>query len=251
MASTLRLVVAACAALLFLARPGLALPASDQAELEIRGLPDDLPFTITATASELELVVDLAIEDDWHLYARDVGGGRPVAIEVTSGGAFAAAGALRAPGDARGEITGDARLVLPLQRVAKGTTIGATLSFQVCDALMCLMPMEVTLTGEVPPLDVLLVVAQRDETAERVGRIEGWLAARGFAVTVADYTLVTQEACDGADAIVADSNYFRRPGSSMAGVREFPRTDTPIVAVGFLGTELVEAHGVAMTSGYI
>jgi len=31
----------------------------------------------------------------------------------------------------------------------------------------------------------------------------------------------------------------------------FPRTDTPIVAVGFYGTELIEAHTVAMTSGYI
>ena len=37
----------------------------------------------------------------------------------------------------------------------------------------------------------------------------------------------------------------------MQHVQAFPRTDTPIVAVGFFGTELIERHGVAMTSGYI
>lgn len=236
-------------AVLLLAALALIAPAARaQAPLDVDGLPDDLPFALTATVSELEIVVEVELESDWHLYARDVGGGRPVAIEVTGGGAFAAAGALRARGDARGYISGDARLVLPLERVGKGTAIEATFAFQICDALMCLPPMRVTLAGQVPPLEVLLVVAARDE---RSARIEDWLRTRGFDVAVTTYPHATLEACDARDVVVADSDYFGRPGASLRGVRELPRTTTPIVGVGFLGTELIEAHGVALTSGYI
>jgi hypothetical protein len=44
---------------------------------------------------------------------------------------------------------------------------------------------------------------------------------------------------------------FGQGAKVRAQVLQFPRTHTPIVAVGFYGTELIEAHGVAMTSGYI
>ncbi|MFT4843608.1 MAG: hypothetical protein ACI90M_004088, partial [Candidatus Azotimanducaceae bacterium] len=43
-----------------------------------------------------------------------------------------------------------------------------------------------------------------------------------------------------------------REGASIRDfVLKFPQTVAPIVAVGFWGTELIEAHKVAMTSGYI
>ncbi len=53
------------------------------------------------------------------------------------------------------------------------------------------------------------------------------------------------------DVVVADSDVFQKHGVGMDVVERFPRTATPIVAVGFIGTQLCEAHGVAMTSGYI
>jgi hypothetical protein len=51
--------------------------------------------------------------------------------------------------------------------------------------------------------------------------------------------------------VLADSKLFGKGLKVRQRVREFPRTTSPIVAVGFYGTELIEAHGLAMTSGYI
>ncbi len=235
-------------------RPGVVhddaavLENDEESTLTVSGLPADAPLRVAARASEVQLVVEVALEPGWHLYARDVGGGRPVAVELLGDQPFIAAGPLDAPGDARGEIKGQARLVLPLRRVGSGREIEATFSLQVCDALECLTPLNLTLEGEVAPPRVLLVVAEEGERAERIA---GWLRARGFAVTVTRYAEVRREQCDHHDVVVADSDYFGRPGVRSEFAREFPRTSTPIVAVGFLGTELVEAHGLAMTSGYI
>jgi hypothetical protein len=230
---------------------GLALltgPLSAQTPLDVTGLSETAPLTVTASATESELIVDVALESEWHLYGRDVGGGRPVSVAIDEGGAFAAAGPLDCPMDERGEIAGNARLVLPIERIAPGTGLHAVFSLQVCDALQCLEPMQVELSGDVAPVSLLLVVAERDDRAQR---IEEWLRSRDFEVDVATYADVTLEACDASDVVVADSDYFGRHGVDRELMRAFPRTSAPIVAVGFIGTELVEAHGVAMTSGYI
>lgn len=225
-----------------------AIPASAQTPLETSGLPDGAPLAVTASATGSVLLIDLAIEDEWHAYARDVGGGQPVTVRVEAACDFAAAGALAAPGDENGKLEGAVRLRLPLEGAGEGRELRATLELQVCDALECLPPMTVEIEGEVERLSVLLVVAAEDE---RAGRISGWLRERGFATDVALYESVTAEACDAHDVVVADSDVFRKHGVGLGVVRGFPRTETPIVAVGFLGTELVEGHGVAMTSGYI
>ena len=99
------------------------------------------------------------------------------------------------------------------------------------------------------PLSVLVVVDQKDARSERITE---FLKQGGMAPVVTTYEKVTMRACDAADVVLADSKVFREntPGS-IQRVRNFPRTSSPIVAVGYLGTELIEGQGIAMTSGYI
>ena len=222
--------------------------APAQSDLTVAGLGRDLPLKVTTSATERVLLVDLILDEEWHAYARDVGGGRPVELGVDAGCDFAAAGPTVLPETVGARLEGTVRLRLPLERTGEGDELRATLSIQVCDALECLVPMTLTLSGEVKPLGVLLVVA---EPGARTERIAGWLDGRGFAVDVATYADVTLAACDAHDVVLADSNVFQAHGVDRKTIQRFPRTATPVVAVGFIGTELVEAHGVAMTSGYI
>jgi hypothetical protein len=222
--------------------------APAQSDLIVAGLGRDLPLKVTASATERVLLVDLILDEEWHAYARDVGGGRPVGLSLDSGCDFVAAGPLRLPETDGAKLEGAVRLRLPLEHIGQDAELRATLAIQVCDALECLTPMTLTLSGEVKPLGVLLVVAA---PGERTDRISGWLEARGFTVDVATYVDVTLAACDRHDVVLADSDVFRAHGVDGKTIQRFPRTATPVVAVGFLGTQLVEAHGVAMTSGYI
>lgn len=238
-------------ALLILCASACVAPAAlAQTPLAVDGVPDDAPFTASASATPRVLIVDLTFEPQWHAYARDVGGGQPVALELSDDAAFAAAGALALPEAPDGKLMGAVRLRLPIESLEDGAelAIDATLDLQVCDALECLAPMSLRITGEVEVLDVLLVSPME---GERAARIAGWIKSRGFEVTPTTYADVTSELCDAADVVLADSDLFRNNGGALGGARGFPRTETPIVAVGFLGTELVEAHDVAMTSGYI
>lgn len=229
---------------------GLTAVASAQTRLKVTGLPPDAPFSISASATDRQLTLDLIVDAGWHLYSRDVGGGQPIAVEV--GGDFQASGALVAPEDPRGYVTGLARLTLPIEVAGSGASgpfeLSAQVQLQVCDELECLAPMTVTLEGDVEALRVLLVVAEEDEHA---ARIEAWLGGRGFAATVTTYTEVTAELCDASDVVLADSKTFRSAGVKSAVINAFPKTEAPLITVGFNGTRLVEAHGLAMTSGYI
>jgi hypothetical protein len=108
--------------------------------------------------------------------------------------------------------------------------------------------MDVSLRGPIEPLRILLVVGVRDEHA---ARIEAFLRKRGFAPSVTTYAEVDLKSCDAHDVVLADSKLFRENRGALKHALEFPKTKSPIVAVGFLGTELIEAQGLAMTSGYI
>jgi hypothetical protein len=269
-------------ALCWIAVLAAAAIATAQSPLAVRGVPDDAPFAVTARATAARLTVELVLGSDWHAYSRDVGGGQPVGIEIDPDSGFAAAGALRACGeidgtgsplsaggrlrghagsgkpivshslgaadDGQGKLVGRVLLTLPLAASRSAERLRATLQLQVCDALQCLEPMTLEIEGPVGPLSVLLVAAARDA---RTGRIAGWLRGRGFAVTIDTYAEVSAEACEAHDLVIADSDVFRKHGVGLDLVHRFPRTSAPLLAVGFLGTELVEAHGVAMTSGYI
>ncbi len=217
-----------------------------QSPLKVTGLPEDAPLKISATATSSEIVVEVQIQPEWHMYGRDTGSGQPVTLKLGDGAHFAAVGSLRVPMNAAGEVAGSQRLVQAISRVAPGNAVQASLRFQVCDAMMCLEPMEISLNGEVAALKVLLVV---DEKGERSQRIADWLAKRGFAQTVTTYAEVSSELCDASDVVIADSRLFRK--GKRVDPESFPRTKTPVVAVGLNGTRLIEAHGLAMTSGYI
>jgi hypothetical protein len=63
---------------------------------------------------------------------------------------------------------------------------------------------------------------------------------------------VTKRTCDTHDVVLADSKLFRiGEAGSIQRAHGFPETTSPIVAVGFLGTKLIEGQRIAMASGYI
>jgi len=217
-------------------------------DVEVSGVPDDAPYRVVASVDRARLVIDLAFEEGWHAYARDVGGGAPLELFATDAADGAHFGALRFPESDDGELAGNVRLVQWLTLPADESRVDATLSLTVCDALQCLNPTDIRLTATVAPLKLLVVVDTEDERARRIGE---FFAARGFGVEMTTYEAVTAEECDANDLVVADSKLYRAARGLRERVADFPRTRTPIVAVGLLGTELVKAHGLAMTSGYI
>ena len=52
----------------------LAAGLTAQTPLTLSGLPDGAPLTVTAKATDDQLIVELALEPEWHVYARDIGG---------------------------------------------------------------------------------------------------------------------------------------------------------------------------------
>jgi DsbC/DsbD-like thiol-disulfide interchange protein len=212
--------------------------------LTVSGMPDGAPLTVTASADDAALRVRVALEDGWHLYSRDVGGGQPVAIRLT-GGAFAEGGKLSLPGDAEGHITGKAELVLPLRRTGAGERLQASMSFMVCDPLQCLPPIALELTS---PFRVLLVAV---DDSERTQRIAAFLRERGIEPTVTTYADVTAAACDAHEVVIADSLTFDQQRAKKVDATKFPKTSSPVVAIGFLGTRVLQANKIAMACGYI
>lgn len=226
-------------------------PSSQPAALTVKGLPASAPLQVAAMLHGLQLQVRVTLQDGWHLYGRDTGGGQPVQIEIASGSAFAAVGALEAPMDEKGQITGIATLALPLQRVPAGAGLRATMKFMVCDALQCLPPMalELALPAAREKAPSVLLVAI--DESERTTRIAAFLAERGFRVDVTTYAKVQQVECDAHDVVLADSPTHGQLHGKLEDVKRFPATTSPIVAVGLLGTELLENQKVAMACGYI
>lgn len=221
--------------------------------LVVKGMPDDAPLVVAAShdGTTLRLVAD--IREGWHLYGRDVGGGQPVLVKLT-GGAFAAAGALRTPMDDKGLITGKATLELPLRRTGDGDALTATMAFMVCDALQCLPPIELELQGPAPaatPAAALRVLLVGVDDGERTQRIAGWLRERGFSPTVTTHASVTKELCDANDVVIADSPTFNQARKTKVQAEVFAQTKSPVVAVGYLGTRVLEANLVTMACGYI
>lgn len=209
--------------------------------------PEIEQVSLSAVATKDAVIVDLAIAEGWHAYARDVGGGMPFAIELATDCDFVVSGNLRLPEAHDGKVTGKARWQLPIKARGAGKDFRAVVTFQVCDELECLAPAEVELQSN-PPMSVLLVV---DTVDERSARIRKLLKERGIRSDVTTYAKVTAVTCDGHDVVLADSKLFRQGARVRDLVLKFPHTVAPIVAVGLWGTELVEAHKVAMTSGYI
>jgi hypothetical protein len=214
-------------------------PVSAQHELAVTGVPEDAPFVV---------VVDLDLQEGWHVYARDVGGGEPLTMSFARESGIRAVGELRLPPDEAGKLGGRVRIEQWIQGGDGAGRLSATLSFMVCDPLQCLPPVKLQLHGKITPLRVLLVSSSRDEHAKR---IQGFLEERRMKVTATTYEEVDTETCDSHDVVLAASKLFREDGKGGRKASSFPKTRTPIVAIGFLGTRLIENHGLAMTSGYI
>jgi hypothetical protein len=228
---------------------GTYAPAQETARpLTVTGLLPSAPLTIAAEATPSKLVLRVEIQPGWHLYGRDTGAGKVIELAILEGSSFQANGALSAPIDAKGEITGLAEITLPLERTAPGDSLRARFTFMACDPLLCLPPMEVLLANAPESPTVLLVAIKKDE---RSARIAAFLEARGFRPTVATYDSVTTAQCDAHDVVLADSPYFDQAKGARKHADRFPETTSPIVAVGFLGTVLLEAQKVAMACGYI
>lgn len=234
----------ACAILFFTssARAGV--------DLEISDVPNDAPFELKAVATATELIVDIKLEPEWHVYCRDVGGGQPVSLTTDISSRIIATGEMALPRSESGKLTGAVQIRLPIGLGVAGDSryLDGRLQLQVCDALMCLPPMEIRIRGEVPALQVLLVVGEEDD---RTARIVDWLESHGFAITTTTYADVDKADCDANDVVLADSNVFGKTKAGRDHVLGFPKSETPLIAVGFNGTSLVEAHEIAMTSGYI
>jgi len=221
-------------------------------KLAVSGLDDSAPLTMAATLDGERLKVQVVLQTGWHLYGKDNGNGQPVRIELLPGSAFAAAGPLQMPMDDKGEITGKAELVLPLRHTGAHAGLLARCSFMTCDALQCLPPMAVEISTA--PAALLVVV----ERGERADRIASFLTEHGFRTTVTTYDKVQAAECDASDVVIADSQTFNQlegkkgqRRDAIAAVDKFPLTRAPLVAVGFLGTQLLKAQKVSMSSGYV
>lgn len=228
-----------------------SLTAQATTKLVVRGLPDDPPLTLAVRHDGKSLRIGVDLQRGWHLYGRDVGGGQPVTVTIT-GGDFAADGPLQVPMDASGQVTGKAELTLPLRRTGTGNALAATMGFMVCDALQCLPPVELELKSveqdPQEPLRVLLVAVEEGERSQRIG---GFLREHGCVPTVTTWQKVTSELCDANDVVIADSLTFGAMRGRGVKAGDFPATRSPVVAVGFLGTDLLKARRIAMASGYI
>ncbi|MGK0299243.1 MAG: hypothetical protein ACI89X_000104 [Planctomycetota bacterium] len=222
--------------------------ASAVAQIPLRASDPEIDqVSLSAVTTKDAVIVDLVIAEGWHAYSRDVGGGMPLVIELAADCDFVATGKLKLPNAHGGKVTGKARWQLPIKARGAGRDFRAVLTFQVCDELECLAPAEVELQSA-PPMNVLLVVDAEDERSARITKL---LGERGIQSHVTTYAKVTTAACYSHDVVLADSKLFRQGARVRDLVLKFPQTVTPIVAVGLWGTELIEAHGIAMTSGYI
>lgn len=226
--------------------------AVGQTPLTIKGLSENAPLSLTASATSSRLLLDVTMKSEWHVYSRDVGGGQPVAISMAKKSGFKASGALVLPPSISGKLTNSFRLELPIQALDTKGLLQATFEFMACDPLACMPPMTVEISGEIPTQKRIKVLLAVDVEDDRSKRIVEFLNTNGFATTVKTYAAITKANSDAHDVILLDSKRF---GSSTRNARKdvlaFPKSETPMVAVGFLGTELIEAHGIAMTSGYI
>ncbi|MFT7620001.1 MAG: hypothetical protein ACI97A_003658 [Planctomycetota bacterium] len=226
--------------------------AASQTKLILKGLDDAAPLALTAAATESRLLIDVVMKPEWHLYAKDIGGGQPVAVIMAKDSGFVSAGELVIPKTGNGQLIKTFCLELPIRRKATGGQLKANFNFMACDPLMCMPPMSVEITGTVVGKASIKVLLAVDVEDERSKRIKNFLGENGLVATVRTYGAATQAECDAHDVVLFDSKRFRKTarGARQAAI-DFPKTKTPMVAVGFLGTELIEAHGLAMTSGYI
>ncbi len=220
---------------------------------EITGTaPESERLETTVWSTTTQLFIHVEIDKEWHIYAPGSKAGVPFSIEMQKESDFVVAGDIHVEQDEKGVVARSTTLRVPIKRSGTGNQLAFQFDYQACDALECDQPERLEFTGVVSrtsPKRILLVVDANDERAKRISTL---IKDTGMECVVHQYAEnLTQEICNSYDVIVTDCPGFRNSKDGFAAVKKFPKTDTPILASGFLGTELIENHQLAMTSGYI
>lgn len=212
----------------------------------------DGPVEAKAMATGDQVFITVTIEPEWHIYAPGSKAGVPFTVKMNDGSNFQLAGDIHVDQNEKGEVGGVATIRIPITSTGDGSKLDLLFDYQACDALECEEPVRLQFTGEVfdtSPRRVLLVVDANDERTQRISEL---ITGAGMECETHLYKdELSREVCDSFDVVVTDCPGFRNSKDGFAGVSKFPLTDTPIVAVGFLGTNLIENHKLALTSGYI
>lgn len=224
-------------------------PLRAQQPLEVLGRETDAPYKVQARIEAGVLRVQLDLDDGWHVYAADVGGGSPVRLSFAKDSGWLAKGPLQLPADDAGKLSGKVVLRQPLRPGKAGAPLRASLSLMACDPLQCLPPAELEIRPGKPGPKVLLLSS--DPALAATKRLRDLLQQRGMRVTSASYEGFDPKARDTHDVILAASQLFRQERGARKHLHRLQRSETPLVAVGFLGTILLEDQKYAITSGYI
>lgn len=205
-----------------------------------------------AAATIDQIFITVTIESEWHIYAPGSKAGVPLTVKMNEGSDFSLAGDIHVEQNEKGEVGGVATIRIPIERSGEGNKLDFDFDYQACDALECEEPVRLNFVGDVSnqgPRKVLLVVDANDERAQRISKL---ISDAGIDCETHLYKdELSREFCDSFDVVITDCPGFRNSRDGLAAVEKFPRTDTPIIAVGFLGTRLIENHKLALTSGYI
>lgn len=214
--------------------------------------PESERVESTAWTTNSQLFIHVAIENEWHIYAPGSKAGVPFAIKMMDESDFELNGEVHVVQDAKGVVSGNTTIRVPIKKKGDGNQLQFYFDYQACDALECNQPERLEFMGKVEqtgPQRVLLLV---DADNERAQRIKTLIEDSGIQCTVKPYADdLTSNLLDAFDVVVTDCPGFRNSRSGLDAVKDFPKTQTPILASGFLGTQLIENHQLAMTSGYI
>ena len=75
------------------------------------------------------------------------------------------------------------------------------------------------------------------EEGDRADRIAGMLKSEGFECTVRTFESEPDKGfCDQFDVVIGDCEGYQKSKSIAPFARDFPKTQTPIIAVGFMTT---------------
>lgn len=228
-----------------------------QTQLEPKNAPKKSPVKLSAYATENTLFVRVDLKENWHAYAPGSKAGMPVSLKFLEASDYQIAGELVVPQNEKGEVSGTAVFRVPIKRKEKkettdaGNHLAVKFVYQVCDGRVCLPPTTCEFSGEPSkgPVNVLLMVGKK---GERTDRITTMLKSQGFDCTTRTYeSKPDKKFCDRFDVVVVDSESHLQSKSIRELAREFPKTQTPMVAVGCIGREVMNSHRIAMASGYM
>lgn len=225
-----------------------------QTRLEPKGTSEKGPVEISAYATEHTLFIQVDLKERWHAYAPGSKAGMPVALKSLETSDYLVSGELVVPQNEKGEVSGAAVFRAPIKKKKKageGNDLLVEFDYQVCDGRICLPPSTCKFSGKPSkgPARVLLMVR---EEGERTDRIIAMLNSEGFDCTTRTYeSQPDKDFCDRFDVVIIDSENYGKSKALYKLANEFPKTQAPMVAVGYVGCRVISSHQIAMASGYM